>query len=44
MDMYGLHSGDWAFYMRLVGAMEPGYDEVQQVHLHTLVWIRHGEK
>ena len=30
--------------IRLVGVVEWDYDEVQQVYLGFLVWIRHGEQ
>ena len=42
--MYGLSHGDWTSYLRLVGAVEKGYEEVQQVHLSILIWVEHGEK
>ena len=42
--MYLLSRGDWTSYLRLVGAVKQGYQEVQQVHLSIFIWIEHGEK
>ena len=42
-NMYGLSSGQWPSYLRLVVAVEWGYEEVQQV-LGVLMPNRHDEQ
>ena len=42
--MYGLNSGDWTSYLRLVGVIDKGCDKVQQMLCVSSLQIKHDDK